>query len=345
MIFLSKSAFYATILLSLKHTLSDTVSTAAVGGTQVYYNPKFLEPLTLDQTIFLMLHEVMHVALDHSGRVGTRVRTIWNMAGDYVINYILRSSGYEFIESGLYDAKYKDMTTEQVYEDLLSNASEEPYEGDIIYDDSPGTTASIKEILVKAATVSKQSKEWGNLPSELTRAIDDLINPQLPWHVYLQNYLSTKTKDDYSWKKPNRRYTEYMPSRYSEGIGNVIVAIDTSGSITREDLTFILSEIQYIKDTFNISKLTLISCDSSIHNIHEVEMGDSLLDLPFNGGGGTDIQPILDYAQENDPTVVIYFTDGYMNLRVTPPSYDFLWVIYNNPDFIAPFGSAVHYKS
>ena len=235
------------------------------------------------------------------------------------------------------------MSTEEVYE-IIKDEPQPEGEGQEFFvdllDPPEGTNPAdigdkITDIIIKAHLQSSiANKAKGEIPSEIARMIDDLINPKLPWHEILVRFLSDMVKDDYTWMKPNRRYYPdyYLPSQYSPTLGNIIVAIDTSGSVEQDELTEMLTEVASIKETFKPEKLTIIDCDSEIHNIHEIEKYDNITDIEFHGDGGTDFQPVIDYCNENEPEVLIYFTDLYSDNVVDVGNYPIIWICTSDHD-------------
>jgi predicted metal-dependent peptidase len=189
-------------------------------------------------------------------------------------------------------------------------------------------------------------KDKGEIPSEISRAIDELINPKLPWYEILQRFMSDLIKDDYSWSKPNKRFfpTWYLPSQQSYTIGEVIVAIDTSGSVTQDELTEMLTEIESIRETFKPDKLTVIDCDSEIHNVYHIEKYDNILELEFHGNGGTDFQPVIDYCNNSNPEVLIYFTDLYADDVTNTGEYPILWICTSDNDHVQPVGETIYLR-
>ena len=171
----------------------------------------------------------------------------------------------------------------------------------------------VTNIIVRAKTQAEISGEAarGSIPDEILRRIDQLLNPKLPWQVILSKFLDRKIKENYSWARRNRRYVSsiYMPSLYSEGLGNLTFAIDTSGSIEDDELQEMLSEIQGIQQVFNPETMKIIDCDSTIHEIHEIDQSTDIMSLKFHGGGGTSFKPVLNYVKENPTQALIYFTD------------------------------------
>jgi predicted metal-dependent peptidase len=127
--------FFGSLIMQMPLVEADDwCPTAAVDGRYTYWNRKFFEGLTLDEVIFVLAHEVMHVVYDHLGRRGHRDPGYWNMAGDYVINAMLQNEkigamptrpvpvkdgeGNTSQRVGLYDKRYEGWTSEAVYDDL-----------------------------------------------------------------------------------------------------------------------------------------------------------------------------------------------------------------------------------
>ena len=83
------------------------------------------------------------------------------------------------------------------------------------------------------------------MPGGLSKVIDEIIKPKVNWKAVLAKFLTNTAKNDYSWMKPNRRFIGrdmYLPSLYSERLESVVVAVDTSGSISDDELQIFASE-------------------------------------------------------------------------------------------------------
>ena len=116
--------FIAGAVLMLDLVEDKTVETAETDGNSIFYNPAFLNDLTIPQLMWLLAHEALHCVLLHHTRIGLRHFKLWNIAADYVINLILHGiSQFEFIEGCLLDFKYLDLSTEEVY-NLLNQLTE-----------------------------------------------------------------------------------------------------------------------------------------------------------------------------------------------------------------------------
>jgi predicted metal-dependent peptidase len=344
------SMFMSSVSMLLEHRFSNEVPTAATNGKWVMYNPEFFFKLSKEERLGLLAHEVSHVCYLHMFRRGERDAQIWNMAADYVINCLLIKNNFKLPAEGLFDIKYDGMSTEQVYDLLVQNNTKPPpkYSGDL-QEPTEGSESTIPEELEQEVTniviraVCRTKMDHGNVPKEIDIAIEELINPKLDWKEILFKFVSEKSKDDYSWARPNRKYLPdfYLPSRYSEELSNIIIAIDTSGSMTPEFLTEILTEIQYINETLNINKLTIMDCDTKIHNIYTLDEYPNVLDLKFRGSGGTSVIAPIEYCKAQGTNLLIYFTDGCFNCPTEEPGFPVLWVISGDNKEVLPIGNTI----
>ena len=353
---MTRSAFISTIALGMLHVITDATKTADVNGTVIRYNPEFLKGQTIAQFAGLMAHECWHVAFQHMARRGSKDHVIWNCAGDYIINFMLTKAGFEIPTGGLLNKKYDpgaDWSTDSVYDDLVKE-NYDPDTGNLMLDlreaddgkdkEGPQLDSAITNIIVRARTQAQMSgKAAGEIPDEISRMIDKLLNPKLPWQVILNKFLDQRVKEDYSWARKNRRYPSdtYMPSLHSYGLGHLTFAIDTSGSIEDKELQEMLSEINGIQQVFNPEHMTVIDCDSVIHKVHDVDQNTDIMSLDFHGGGGTRFQPVLDYVAEHPTQALIYFTDLYGETEIEPVNYPVLWIC-NSDHEPATIGETVY---
>ena len=352
---MTRSAFISTIALSMQHIITDATKTADVNGAIIRYNPEFLKGQTIAQFAGLMAHECWHVAYQHMARRGDRDPIIWNCAGDYIINSMLTKAGFEIPTGGLLDKKYNpddDWSTDTVYDDLMEEHKDfdtetlmlDLREGEGGGMEGPALDSKVTNIIVRARTQSQMSgKAAGEIPNEIERLINELLNPKLPWPVILHKFLDQRVREAYSWARKNRRYPSdtYLPSLHSYGLGHLTFAIDTSGSIEDEKLQEMLSEIKGIQEVFNPEHMTVIDCDSEIHQVHDVNQTTDILSLNFHGGGGTRFQPVLDYVAEHPTQALIYFTDLYGESDLDPVEYPILWIC-NSDHEPAPIGETVY---
>jgi predicted metal-dependent peptidase len=122
---LIKHPFFATLLMSTPAVETTEVPTAATDMEKLYYNPEFIESLDDDTILFVLAHEVMHIALAHGTRLMSRHHFLWNVACDYAINLVLKDTGFAVWKQALIDDKYKDMSADQIYEKLMQEVDKQ----------------------------------------------------------------------------------------------------------------------------------------------------------------------------------------------------------------------------
>ena len=169
-------------------------------------------------------------------------------------------------------------------------------------------------------TALKRSENAGDVPASVKRGLDRLKRPVVDWKSELEKYIDeavTKTK----YKLPARRFigggdAQYGYKRYKEDFENLVIAIDTSGSITRPMIEQFLSETMKITEDYAPQKTVILYCDTQVYTPDILEPGDSPDFNKIAGGGGTNFWPPFKWVEKNilnqgeTPTVFIYFTDG-----------------------------------
>ena len=349
------SVFITTVLFSLKFSWDESIPTACTNGLNLRVNPnQFKNDLSHPQRVWQLAHESWHVAYQHINRVGTRDFKTWNIAADHVINLMLEEQGYAVPDNRPKDPKFKGMSTEQVYEIIYNDPSYDDSDFELDFEHDPDLSPDeqaeldneIENILVKAHVQSQMSGSPGKLPGEVEVYLDKLLNPKLPWEQILANFLVATAPDDYSFRKPNRRYMPdyYLPSLHSDGIGEIAVAVDTSGSVSDEEFLRFITEVQAIQTRMNPTKMTVIDFDYEIRDIHTVHEGKDVKNLKFSGRGGTYIKPVLEWAKKNKPIALLVFTDGEFDTININPDIPVIWVIHANEDFTYPFGRVITYE-
>ena len=344
--------FVTTVLYSLKVRITDEIPTLATDGISLLINPEFfLDELDDKTRVTALLHEAWHVAFNHTVRRGNRDPKRFNIAGDYVINLLLTDAGCTAIDGWLWDRQYSGMTTEQVYDLLPEQPSEEPDFGGDLMEIPDGTpeAAQIKETMLRGKLAAQAiGAPPGSIPGEIDRGLEKYLNPKLPWYTILYNELTEMCPDDYTMRKANRRFLPdyYLPTLWSEGaLDHLAIAFDLSGSVSNHQINQGLTEMQAIRDTLNPQKLTVIGWDTCLTDIHELSPEDRLQDVTFNGGGGTDIDPVMHWTNNHKPEAIVIFTDGRFHSPTLDPKVRVYWIINDNPRWEQPFGSVVHYET
>ena len=133
--------FFGSLALHMELIPDYKRKTAITNGDQLWFNPDFIDTLTLSQTKFVIAHEVMHKACNHGLRMKGRDNKKWNVAGDYVINGILKESGFDLIEGAYLNNAYDGMSAEQVYS-LLPEGNKDSQSNSSDQSQPPGITGS-----------------------------------------------------------------------------------------------------------------------------------------------------------------------------------------------------------
>lgn len=342
--------------------------TAATDGKTIYIDEDFFESLPLAEAVFVLCHEIGHAMWAHldrakrfkdsSGPDGSPFNPmVWNVAGDYVINAMLKDANVGRMPStALYDAKYADWLVDDVYRDLMSNSSKKEQaeqggngQGQELLDQHIHAEREDSDVQWKRAVSSaaNAAKAVGNLPSSLERFVEELINPQVPWTDKLRKSLTRAAgREATTWTKPHRRrlVTQgvIMPSYTGFNAGELVVAIDTSGSVSQQELQVFLSELDSILTDVRPRRLFVMGADADVGEVAELYDGDSIAAAApaIKGGGGTRFEPAFKKVQELglEPATFIYFTDMLASFPDEPP-YPVIWCA--STDRVAPWGETI----
>ena len=187
------------------------------------------------------------------------------------------------------------------------------------------------------------------------RALEALLTPQVNWRDALREFVtSTCTGSDYStWRKPNRRYIGagiYMPSGITEQIGEIVVAIDTSGSIAGRQLSAFLSEVKSIAETVHPEAIRILYWDTKVRRDERYEAHETqniAQSTKPAGGGGTTVECVPAYIAEKQikAQAVIVLTDGYLGGSWGNWHCPVLWCVLDNENANPPVGKTVRIKS
>ena len=378
---LLKHVFFASLVLNTKVEEDPNCPTAYTDMIKIAYNPKFIESLDdPDLVLFVLAHEVFHIMLKHGLRRGSRNPARWNIACDFAINWMLLKSGFKIWKHCLCDEKYDGMSAEQIYDqreqerekrqskdksgergpiapgkgmpgrgtpdDGCDEESEDGLGGDVHSSENldPETRAVIERTInQKVAQAASIARIVGKLPGEIERLVEGILNPPLPWQNLLRNYMTQVSHDDETWARRNRRHAEaYLPGRFSEKMGEIVIGVDTSGSISSQDLAQVAAELNEIVEFVKPERVRVIYCDAEIAGEQIFEEGD-LIELHPRGGGGTDMRVVLKHVEQFDPVVVVLITDAYTPWPTEEPPYPLISVITTNAP--CPVGEVVRMHS
>ena len=376
---LLKAPFFGNLATRMTLTNADEwCPTAATDGRKFYYNSEFVNRMPLKQVEFLVGHEVLHAVYDHMGRREHRDPKVMNIAADFCVNADLidQRVGEKITVVGLlYDAKYRGMSMEEVYDDLMKNANkinmddlakmllDEHLDGEGEGDDetdgkgkkprlSEAEKRAIRDEIKDAVLQSAQAAGAGNLPSGVKRLIKDMTEPQIGWKELLEQQIQSTIKNDFTFARPSRKgyhMDAILPGMKPGETIDVCIAIDTSGSISNTDISCFLTEIRGIMESYDEYNIRVLSFDTEVYNPQEFN-SDNMRDIAEyepQGGGGTDFEANWEFMKEQgiEPKKFIVFTDGMPYGSWGDELYcDTVWIIKGNPDCEPPWGIYAHYE-
>ena len=338
----SNNAFLGCLLCALTFQWDSKVKTAAVSETTFKWNPKFFDSLTKEEKKFVLLHELWHIALLHSARIGTREPKKWNDACDYKINAQLKRDGYTMPSHSLYADEFidPDLSEEEIYNHLPNSIQPQNW-GTYLTPASKQSSLKTASLVQQAMTTAKMA---GDVPNEVVTVLTQFLKPKLPWKTLLHKYLLEQLEPEYQWNRPNRRFRDiYLPSLLPQegGLTSIALFLDTSGSISEEEIKRFTSEAKYIQRNFNPEKLRIIQFDTQIQEEIVYTPQNPFKKINLKGGGGTSYSPVREYILKHKPTLSIIFTDLCAMPMEPVGKNKVLWVIsYSRED--GPFGESIH---
>jgi predicted metal-dependent peptidase len=344
-----REPYYGFFLIMLNKMWRKDLPTAGVSKNGINYqlaiNEEFWTSLSEKHQMGLLKHELLHIAFGHLVSFGSfRNKKLANVAMDMEINQYIDP---DYLPDGGIDINnYEDLNLDEkagcrYYYDKLQQLKDEKDKngtcgneemdklldnvdsGDVPdhstweeFDDlSEAEKKLIEKQIQKVLADAKEQtiKKRGNVPGEIEGVIiiEEIVKPKFDWRSYVRRFSGTSTKvfTKKIRRKENRRYDE-NPGLKIKMKQHMLLAIDTSGSVSDTELTEFMNEIHHIYKAG--VDITIVQCDTSINSIEEYKGKN---ELNVKGRGGTEFDPVLDY-----------FTDGECYTSVKPKGR-ILWVL------------------
>lgn len=377
-----ETALWGGVMMMGSTEVVDEAITAYTDGINKKYGRTFLQTIcpTQAEVNGLILHENLHIGLRHHLHGADMFKEDGekaNKAADYVVNDMITEISKKYPElvqlpkGGLYDPQYHNMSMREIYKLLKSKkgggggggkpdkegekgsgSGGGEYEFDKHDFGKPMTQEEAKEMDGKIDRAIREGALLaGRLGIDLPRSVTDLLNPVIDWKKELADFVtsSCKGKDEYTWRKFNRRLISndiYLPTVENETIGEVVVAIDTSGSIGQEQLNEFASELVSICDAVSPDAVRVLWWDTKVHGEQLFtdnydQIGSMLKPL---GGGGTRVSSVAEYINKKkiNAECVLVFTDGFLESDVVwDISAPTLWMVTENRNWTPPTGKKV----
>lgn len=380
---------YSGALLLGKSTLAESIPTAATNGVDKMYNPDFLTTLTPEEVAGVVLHEGLHIFMKHflcfRGMVREDARTS-NAAMDYSINLMIKdiekaTQGklLKLPACALYDEKFTDWSVREIYNFLRTgrnpdggNEGEPQPAGDGVkiggktyqidthdaHDTATADGMTEEEIEAVTSQIDQAIQEAaifaGRDGAKLPRALTEVMHKDIDWRDALAEFITAHSRgnDDVTFTRYNRKRVMdevYMPSVRGERMGRVIMANDTSGSISQQMLAIAGGALATLCGQVQPEEVLVLWWDTQVHGAQRFDETsyDNLASLlKPAGGGGTRVGCVSDYIKREhiDADCLVVFTDGYVEAE---PKWEIgipvLWLVVGNDRFMPPAGVKVKF--
>jgi len=325
------------------------------------YNPQWVAKQDSETLKAGVAHELLHLALKHLERKGSRIPNTFNITTDAQVNYIL-SRSFSLPKNWVHIPEMEGKSAEETYDWLIRNAKFKKNSNafgtsfDVHYygsrqkskgggNSSTGNSFQTSPFKSKgqqpfdAERAVKEAynfaKQQGNVPAGIERAFKDLLNPVMDWKEILRRFLVSIIPHDFTYTYPSKKSYSvgyYMPKILREKI-ELVIAVDSSGSISDKEYAEFLTEIYALTRQFDSLKAWLIICDCEIKDVKEINENFDPYSVHGRGYGGTSSLPVYDWIEKekmNNIKVLIYFTDGWIDIPNKNKPFPTLWIITPN---------------
>jgi len=354
------------------------VPTAYTNFRDIVIGYEFVETLTDEEIRGVIIHELYHIIYMHAAvylwmhKINPKLA---NVVWDYRINGQIvaenRVDGFAKLpDGGLYDSKYDGMLEGDIWKLLYEEQEEGGAGGDTASPtDDEGSAGgagnaeqgSLDEHDVEAfeSLSEEEQRELANDVQEAIRQgllaaeksgkggnknLEELVEVVIPWEDILQEWCvdTCSGGEDGTFRIPNRKYMPMdiiRPSRIQDKLDDLVISIDTSGSIQSREITVFVSVMRSIIETLAINNVHVIYWDTEVRS-HEV-YGETAIPLSElvnttkpKGGGGTDVTCVPEYIKQNNIQAegVVVLTDGYIHGGWGTWTMPVLWAVLNNKE-------------
>lgn len=349
--------FYGILSLRVRKVVDDSVATACIRlgndnfSMEMAFSPKWIEDMSIDHVRGVIEHELEHMINGHlTNPIYTNEsvqHALMGVAVDCEINQYIDS---KYLPEGItlekvskelgisIPAKAGSMT----YYDLLKKKANEnqiqinadgtiTINGEVmgtmdqhnIIKNSVGATV-IEGIVESAAT--ETVKRRGTLPGaveQMLKLMQEKRKPVIDWKSFLRRFVQNSYKEHTitTRRRESRRF-EGAPGLRHEPEFELLVGIDSSGSVSERELQEFMQEIENIHK--NKCDIRILVCDTRI--VQDFTYKGGKTEVKIMGRGGTSFEPVLEAYEKSHSTCLVYFTDGECNLerRLKKPV---LWII------------------
>lgn len=368
--------FFGSIAADVEYQETEDIKSIKSDGRNIFYNPKYMSCLSAADQIFVLAHELCHIAFEHTARGKGKDPMIWETATDAVINQMLKRDGLDIIAGGIDYPEAIDYDAEQYYEILLKEKldmellfgklegqenpaggggnGEQPPESDDSEDDSEDEDNNDEsdQVLLPAeddsdnedseddehALVEEKESKAGNAVNRDTRIVEEIGNcqPVIDWRLILLDTINYGV--DWSYTNAVLENGIVRPVLEEMPVPETEIVLDTSWSVDEELLRNFLREC---KNILTFSKLKAGCFDTVFYGFHDIRTVQDIENMPFQGGGGTDFNVAAEaFTLRVDNRII--FTDG--QAPIPDKFLKAIWVVYGDETIEPAGGTVIHIK-
>jgi predicted metal-dependent peptidase len=214
--------------------------------------------------------------------------------------------------------------------------------------DEVGDDPWLAEEVIRRAVgraMARAGRGFRELPGHLrVRIRDCLRRPEVPWPLVLRRLVATTVRCAFrrTWKRESRRFGEDQQGRKPVRRMLLVVAIDTSGSISDEVIRRFIAEVNALVASYPRADVLVLQADAKVQKA--IRLRGRPLDSDVVGRGDTDFRPVFAHVgqQRSRPDALIYLTDLYGVFPRRAPAYPVIWVDASREGSVkVPFGKLV----
>ena len=373
---IKNNPFFGHLSMGLQITCAPC-QTACTDGSRLIFDPAFAEKLSDQELQFVILHEVLHCVFRHCIRGKGLHSELYNIACDMVVNSTILAmwgldsmmiageeamhlapdgkEGREYNAEEIYQMLIRQNHTNRISQMQTDNGKSEKSSFDR-HDIWQGICDKIQlqdSWNKKIQSAFRQCGDSTGMPQHVRTIVQDIARRSgLNWKQILHDFLQSDTYD-YNFLPPDRRYAFsnfYLPAynmdEEHQTADDIWVCIDTSESVTGEELTCTMAEILDAMRQAGL-KGSISFFDSSITEPEPFESENDLKNLTAQGGGGTSFHIIFRYLKEklypNLPRAILIFTDGCARFPDEKEAFNVpvLWLICKGGNADVPWGQVI----
>jgi predicted metal-dependent peptidase len=366
------SPYFGTLASRLALDISDDIPGFLSDGLKLEYNPAYVERLDGGECEFMLANGAMHAALVYERRQQGRMGWLWQLATDHAINAMLVENGFALPPRVNYEPRFEGMYAEAIYAQLKDEIENEEYSDDERNDTGYDENNRKKHDELKNAesdrepdrnrsqmkaentvdeslfdhfekAVREMAQTRGDLPLGLERFFIPTPVATVDWRSELSHALNRHLRSDYRMMPPSKKLLYeriYLPSPTSETL-DLVIAIDSSGSVDETLLGVFIAETESLLETFADYRIELLVSDAKVQSHRQFYPGEPVA-FTLKGGGGTDFRPVFEWIERHTPMapLLLYFTDLDGRFPDAPPPIDTVWITPESAGQ-APFGRTI----